>query len=434
MTSTGLETVQQGTPRRRSRSTVLVLSQVFLPDPASLGQHMGDVAAEMAARGHRVIVLTSNRGYDNPSVRYPAREVMNGVEIRRIPCSSFGKSRFFLRVIAAILFTIQAAFIGLFTRGLDCVLASTAPPLCGVAALIIHLLRGIPYVYWVMDLNPDQLIALKSLKQGSRAVRFLDASNRFILARASSVVALDRFMAERIRLKANLNGRLQVLPPWPHEKHLGAVNHSDNPFRRKHHLQDKFVFMYSGNHSASNPLATILEAAVHFRDDPRVAFLFIGGGLAKQDVEQVIRDHGLTNVLSLPYQPLSELKYSLSAADVHIVSLGDPFVGIIHPCKIYGAMASARPILFLGPRPSHITDLLDDHRFGWHVAHGDVRGAIDTIESIRCTGQQELTRMGMDAQRIVRAHLGQAELCSAFCQTMEDAMAASEVKAVVRAD
>ena len=34
-------------------------------------------------------------------------------------------------------------------------------------------------------------------------------------------------------------------------------------------------------------------------------------------------------------------------------------VGIIHPCKIYGAMAAARPILFLGPNPSHISDLLE---------------------------------------------------------------------------
>jgi hypothetical protein len=32
-------------------------------------------------------------------------------------------------------------------------------------------------------------------------------------------------------------------------------------------------------------------------------------------------------------------------------------VGIIHPCKIYGAMAAAKPILYFGPQPSHITDL-----------------------------------------------------------------------------
>ena len=46
--------------------TLLVISQMFVPDPASVGQHMADVASEMARRGHRVHVYTANRGYENP--------------------------------------------------------------------------------------------------------------------------------------------------------------------------------------------------------------------------------------------------------------------------------------------------------------------------------------------------------------------------------
>jgi len=68
------------TPRPK---TLLVLSQVFVPDPASVGQHMADVAFEMARRGHKVLVYASARGYENPSVIYPAHETLQGVEIRR---------------------------------------------------------------------------------------------------------------------------------------------------------------------------------------------------------------------------------------------------------------------------------------------------------------------------------------------------------------
>ena len=99
------------------------------------------------------------------------------------------------------------------------------------------------------------------------------------------------------------------------------------------------------------------------------------GGIGKKAVEQFIRDHALTNAMSLPYQPMSDLRYSLGAADVHVVSLGSNMVGVIHPCKVYGAMAVGRPVLFLGPKPSHIADLLDRHPFGLQVAHGDVSGA-----------------------------------------------------------
>src|SRR3954466_14222645 len=91
--------------------TLPVLRQVFVPDPASVGQHMADVAFEMARRGHRVLVYTSRRGYENPSITYPKRETLNGVEIRRIGFASFGKKNILLRVLGTASFMIQAIWI-----------------------------------------------------------------------------------------------------------------------------------------------------------------------------------------------------------------------------------------------------------------------------------------------------------------------------------
>src|SRR5439155_22115739 len=127
---------------------------------------------------------------------------------------------------------------------------------------------------------------------------------------------------------------------------------------------------------------TLLDAAVRLKDDPGIKFLFVGGGIGKREVEQYIQQYNLSNVVSLPYQPLEDLRYSLSAADVHVVSLGGNMVGIIHPCKVYGAMAVARPVLFFGPKPSHIDDLLEQHHFGLHVSHGDVGGAVCAIRKL----------------------------------------------------
>src|SRR5438874_91741 len=87
-----------------SRKTLLIFSQVFIPDPASVGQHMADVAVEMARRGHRVFVYASARGYDNPAVRYPPNETIQGVKIRRLPLSSFGKRSILTRLIGTISF------------------------------------------------------------------------------------------------------------------------------------------------------------------------------------------------------------------------------------------------------------------------------------------------------------------------------------------
>ncbi|HWE04729.1 MAG TPA: glycosyltransferase family 4 protein [Tepidisphaeraceae bacterium] len=467
----------------RRRKTLLILSQTFIPDPASVGQHMADVAFEMARRGYRVRVYTSARGYEDARVKYPPREYIDGVEIRRLPFGSFGKKSLLLRVLGTALFQFQSLLVGLTIPRVDGVFFSTSPPLIGVVATLIGFFRNVPIAYWAMDLNPDQLIALGKIKPTSLAAHFLEGANRLILRRASLVVALDRFMAERLAgpgrslLKVRRSGSLSryaggglgwglprrfrkrppphpspgvpgegvrgpkaiallagrvdlrhkmlVMPPWPHESHIDADSHvgaETNPFRIRHGLDGKFVVMYSGNHSAANPLTTLLDAAVALKDDPRVRFLMVGGGAGKQEVEAAIRDHDLANLKSLPYQPLSELKYSLSAADLHVVTLGPEMVGIVHPCKIYGAMTVGRPILYFGPRPSHITDLLNSHRFGVCIDHGDVPGAVAAIQKFAQASSDDLNQMGSEALKVLRESFSQNILQSRFCDHVEDAL------------
>src|SRR5258706_10033703 len=200
-----------------TRRTMLIISQVFLPDPASVGQHMADVAIELARRGHRVRVYAANRGHEDPSLRYPPRETMQGVEVRRLALSSFGKKRIFTRVIGTVTFMIQAFFVALFTPRVDAIFFSTSPPLIGFVLSLAAMIRRVPVAYWAMDLNPDQLIAMGRIKPRGIAARGLEWVNRLILRRAALVVALDRFMADRLRPRAALAGKLLVMPPWPHE-------------------------------------------------------------------------------------------------------------------------------------------------------------------------------------------------------------------------
>jgi len=401
--------------------TFLIISQVYVPDPASVGQHVADAAAEMARRGYRVIVYASARGYDDPSKRYPAREHLHGVEVRRLPLSSFGKGSIAVRLLAQWIFLAQAVVRGLFTRGLAGVMVSTSPPFCGVGGAIIGLFRRVPVKYWLMDLNPDQMVAMKIITERSLPARVFDAFNRFTLRRASDIVMLDRFMLERVERKGvPVKHKTAVMPPWPHEDELQSIPHQDNPFRATHRLNDprRFVIMYSGNHSPANPLATLLDAAKRLESDPRLVVYCIGGGGGKKEVDDRIAG-GATNIVSLPYQPLDQIKYSLSAADVHVVSIGDAVVGIVHPCKVYGAMAVSRPLLLLGPDPCHVSDLIDQHRIGWRVRHGDVDGAERALRQMLDTPPEELAAMGTRAAAAIRDSLSKDALCGRFCDVLE---------------
>lgn len=381
---------------------------------------MHDVAAEMTRRDWQVIVLSSARGYDDPSVRYPARELIDGVRIRRFALSSLGKSSILARVIGGTVFLIQATIHALFLRRASCILVSTSPPLAPLAGIVLQLAKRVPLKFWAMDINPDQLVVLGKASERSLSARLLDGVNRMLLRRASDVVALDRFMLARLDHKARIAHKAAVIAPWPHIDRIDeALPHERNPFRGMHGLSGKFVIMYSGNISPSHPLTTLLEAALLLRDREDLVFLFIGGGLGRAEIERFVARHELPSIRLLPYQPLSELRYSLSAADVHLVVMGDEMVGIVHPCKIYGAMAVGRPVLFLGPRPCHISDILEQHDIGWQVTHGDVPGTERTVRRIVASDPRILGEMGRRAQQVIGEHFSREALCSKFCDVLE---------------
>ena len=402
------------------KKTLVILAQPFQPDPASVGQHLTDVSVEMVRRGYKVVAYTSVRGYDDPSVRYRKREYFKSVEIRRLRFAGFGKKNLLYRSFGVASFILQSILRMLFMKNLDCVLFSTTPPMIGVAAVIAKKLRRVPIAYWAMDLNPDQLIMMGKLNENGPVARFLEVVNVLILRNSDSISTLDAYMAHRIGRRGESISKISIAPPWPHDNGLATpVDHTHNAFRRQHRIGRKLLIMYSGNHSFANPLTTLLEACVQFRDHDDVCFMFIGGGQGKAEVERYITDFDLHNALSLPYQPIEDLGRSLSAADVHVVTLGNGMVGVIHPCKIYGAMSVGRPILYIGPRPSHISDILENHSCGWHVNHGDVQGCIDVIDEIRKSNMETRKSMHVAARQFIRGTCTQSILCGNFCDTLE---------------
>lgn len=361
-------------PRR-----ALLISQVYPSDPAAVGQHFADLASLLVQRGWEVTVLTADRGYDDPSHRFPAQEWRDGVNIRRLPWSSLGKRTILHRVAGMVSFLLQATSRALLGRRVDVLLVSTSPPLAGAVGWFVGGLRRIPYLYWIMDLNPDQAVALGKVRAEAWTVRLFNAVQRRVLRSAGSVVALDPFMATRLLAKVPDLAPPLIVPPWASEENLEPVAHADNPFRQSEGLEGKFVVMYSGNHSVAHPLETFIEAATLLRQREDIVFYFIGGGVAKRGVELAVAERNLPNVRCRGYLPLNEIRYSLSAADLHLVSMGPAMVGCVHPCKAYGALALHRPLLVAGPADSHVGDMLAATGAGWRVDHGDAASAAALI-------------------------------------------------------
>ena len=98
---------------------------------------------------------------------------------------------------------------------------------------------------------------------------------------------------------------------------------------------------------------------------------------------------------------------------------GDNMVGIVHPSKIYGAMAVGRPVLLIGPASCHIAEIIREYQVGWTVRQGDVAGVAEILQAINRTSLEELARMGERSRTAIRDHFSKDIQVARFCDVLE---------------
>jgi glycosyltransferase involved in cell wall biosynthesis len=404
---------------------ILLLNQAFHPDVVATAQYASDLVAALTMAGHEVTVIAGRRAYDDPQTRFPAESSWQGARVIRVANTGLGKKGAWHRAADFATFIVSCAFRLLTLPRFDVVVALTSPPLIAFLAALFVRLKGGKLVYWIMDLNPDEAIAAGWLNRDSTLAFVLELMQWFCLETSDSIVVLDAFMRDRILREGLPETKISVLPPWTLDSNIRYDHAARAEFRRLHGLENKFVVMYSGNHSPCHPLDTLLEAARRLSSSPDIAFCFIGGGSGFQKVRDFVAEHSLPNVLCLPYEPLERVAGSLSSADLHVVAMGDPFVGIVHPCKIYNILALGVPFLYIGPAQSHISQLTVGQGVetaAYSIAHGNIEGAVGAI--VNASRRQ----LGPSPARARSAScFSQAALLPRFTHVIESAAAARDL-------
>ncbi|MBI3316646.1 MAG: glycosyltransferase family 4 protein [Candidatus Omnitrophica bacterium] len=394
---------------------LLLINQVFWPDVAATAQHLTDLACELINQGHEVTVLCARRGYTEPHSIFAKKEIYQGIHIVRVWPFSLGRKYKILRVLDSLIlnfaFALRLARLGHFER----ILVLTSPPLVGGVAGFFAKLWRKPLILWMMDVNPDEAIEAGWIRRNSLEAHMLESALRWVLNQSQKIIVLDRFMRDRILLKGADPNKVKVIAPWSHDEAIQLIPHRDNPFRKKNNLDGKFVVMYSGNLSICHPLNTLLEAAFLLKEEPTISFVFIGGGQRTQDILQARKERSLSNVFYFPYQPRTEIKYSLSAADLHTVVMGEPYVGIVHPCKIYGILRLGRPFIYIGPQQSAPGELMEALKTGARVDHGEAERLAGLILKMKNLSEAEKMEIQKINQALAQQFSGH-EICAGLAR------------------
>lgn len=396
-------------PRRPGREgsaplTVIFLNRFFYPDHSATSQILTDLAFALAAQGIGVTVIASRQLYDAPEVGLPARESVNGVDIHRVWTSRFGRQNLVGRALDYVTFYLSAAWVlSRLTRRGDVVVAKTDPPMMSVVAGPIVRWRGARLVNWLQDIFPEVAEAL-GVGRGPVArltYRLMRSLRNRSLQGAAINVALGARMAERIERLGVRPARIRIIANWTDAAQIRPLTHDANTLRWEWGLHSRFVVGYSGNLGRAHEYRTLLDAIalVESADNKvPVIWLFIGGGALLQAFKDGVERRGLRSVQFKPYQPRERLAESLSAADVHLVSLKPELEGLIVPSKVYGIAAVGRCTIFIGDEDGEIARLLAKHESGVSVRQGDGCGLARVVLAL-ADDHQRVRRLGQNARR-----------------------------------
>ena len=358
---------------------LLFVNQYYWPDHASTAQHLTDLVESLADRGYECHVLCGRGGYKAGRPPLPAHEVHNGVHIHRVGATALGRASTLRRMTDYLSFYANAVRKGLTMPRFDVVATLTTPPIIGLLGTVLKRLKGSRHIYWSMDLHPDASIALGRMSRRNPLVRLLDGLSSLAYRHADRVVVLGPYMADRIEAKKVLADRMVEIPVWSRRDEIYPLPREGHPLRRSLGLDGKFVAMYSGNLGIAHSFGEFLEAArrMRFRED--FVFLFVGDGPRMAEVREAKQREGLDNVRILDYFPREMLHASLSVADAHLISMRREMTGIVVPGKLYGAMASGRPTVFVGPEHCESADAIREAGCGHSVRLGDVDGLVRAL-------------------------------------------------------
>jgi glycosyltransferase involved in cell wall biosynthesis len=252
----------------------------------------------------------------------------------------------------------------------------------------------------VDDVYPDLAIALGSLPQHGLLLSLLDRWVTAGLRNCDQVLALGECMARVLKAKGVNGDRLAITPPWADGSKLYPLGHGDNRFRQEIGISsDDVVVMYSGNMGLGHRFETILEAARSLASDDKVHFLFIGDGARKSQIEAFRRTHNLKNIIMLPYQPRERLRETLSAGDIHLISLDAKVQGFIVPSKLAGILAVGRPVVFLGDYQNSVAAAVLQGPCGYVIPEGDVGKLQDILRRLR-ENSEHRKRLGESARNL----------------------------------
>lgn len=357
---------------------VVVLCDWLPPDFGAVGQYAIQSARELAARGNCVTLIGFSSRKGSITTEHVVAGVLRVVRLQRKP---YDRSKLAVRAfwtIGANIALVRSAWTEL--RSADEVHFTGSPPYLLHFIMPVAKMLGVRTRYRIADFHPECLMA--ALGREPLSLRAVLWASRFWRRRVDTIEVLGEDQRRRIIECGVAASRVTLVrDASPIEFPAAGVSATPPPA-----LRGRKIILYSGNWGVAHDHQTFVDAFDLFSQQyPQAAGVWLNATGAKADaVQDELQRRGLCFARTAPVA-LSELAGVLLAADLHLITLLDAFVGYVLPSKVYACAASGKPILFIGSDRSDV-DLICLERappgFYERAEVGDVHAAVRGMERL----------------------------------------------------
>jgi colanic acid biosynthesis glycosyl transferase WcaI len=370
-----MSTPRSGTNRDLLKEMrILSIYRYYLPDSAPYGKILAPILERMAEVGHKVVVLTGQPSY-NSSEKRPWNEKINGVDVSRVWLFPENRKRPILRALNFVLFLIMTTLHALMRR-YDLLIVNSYPPiLMGFTARVISTLTAIPYIYHCQDIHPESALAAGYLKKNFIyfLLRRIDTG---ACNNASAVVTLSHDMASTLIERGVKANRIIIRNNLMTDVFENCDVVPDGfPVSN----DDDFLLLYAGNIGKFQGIDNIIEAARILRSDKNIKFIFMGSGIALNDIKRQATEMIDKTVFFVSYQSTHIVANAVHRADFGVVSLQKGIYRVAYPSKTMVYLAEGCPFIAIVEEESILAEETTSRGFGYSCRPTDPQKLAEVI-------------------------------------------------------
>lgn len=328
---------------------ILILSQYFWPETFIIN----DIVRTLSEQGHEVMAATGKPNYPDGKVfdGYRAwgtqrERYLDRVDVLRVPLWPRGQGgaknlvlNYLSFVVAGLLFLPWL----LRKREFDAILVFAPSPITQVIpAIALKWLKKAKLALWVQDLWPESLSATGFVRN-PKVLRAVGWMVRALYRPCDLLLVQSRAFIEPVARYADRQ-KIVYYPNSIDVRDSGAV--VPIPEALQTVLDNHFCVVFAGNLGTAQALDTLVQAAVHLRDDPQIRLVLVGSGSRLEWLKAQRHARELDNLILPGRFPMEAMPQIFERSGALLVSLNDEeaFAQTV-PSKIQAYLAAGRPII-----------------------------------------------------------------------------------------